>query len=67
MKSHMLQNNINEIRFPQIGYGLDKFQPKKVLMKLVTIFESTNISVEIFLLRDSNSNSLENMFISEEY
>ena len=36
-------------------------------MNWVTIFESTTVPVEIFLLRDSNSNSSENILIAEEY
>ena len=67
MKSHMLQNNINEVRLPQLGRALGKLQWKKVLMKVVTVFvESTNISVEFFLLRDTTSNSSENKLIAEE-
>ena len=67
MKSHILQNNIHEIRLPQLECGLDKSEWKIVLMKLVTIFENTTFSVEIFLLGDSNSNSADNMLIAEEY
>ena len=67
MKIQMLHNNIKEVRLPQIGCGLDKLQWKIVLIKLVTIFESTTVSVEIFLLRDSNSNRSEILLIAEEY
>ena len=36
-------------------------------MELMTIFENTKISVENFLLTDSNSNSSEKLLIAEEY
>ena len=36
-------------------------------MKLVTIFETINISVAIFLMRDSHSKRLQKMLIAEEF
>ena len=36
-------------------------------MRLVTFSDITNIPVEIFLLRDSNSNVSENTLIAEDY
>ena len=66
LKSHLLQNNIKVVHLRHIECGLDKMQWTIVLMKLVTISESTDIFVENFLLRDTNSNSSEKMLLAEE-
>ena len=63
----MFQNNNNENRLPQIGFGLGELQWKHVLMRLVTIFESTNLSFHILRLRDSNYNGAEIIVITEAY
>ena len=67
MKSCMLQNDIIEVREPQIGCGFNKLQRKLVLIKLVDLFVSTNFSVENLLLKDSNSSSSEIILIAKEY
>ena len=64
----MLEHGITEISLPQIGFGLNKLEWKKVLTDIIHIFGHSGFFVKLFFLRNWHSNPLnEILIIAEEY
>uniref|UniRef100_A0AAY5K3H3 Macro domain-containing protein n=1 Tax=Esox lucius TaxID=8010 RepID=A0AAY5K3H3_ESOLU len=50
MKAHCLQNRVTSISMPRIGCGLDRLHWDKVEEMLKQVFQTTDISITVYIL-----------------